>query len=159
MKNLNKKIILILLVFVIVLWLIFWIYKYKENLNITPEEKEKIVIDEYNFEQLEKVKDILSDIKREDKQFIDLKEFNDFYKQDIQPIKNCYYLRNYKSEDRVPYTFWFKLESEKYINKYWTEYYAYPKYDLPIARICDTWGCDDVTRLIFERTISNPCSD
>ncbi len=64
-----------------------------------------LTIDIYNFRQLEKVKIILKDLKRTDKQFFYLKDFNKIYNANIQPIKNCYYLRNYSTEDRVPYTF------------------------------------------------------
>ncbi len=60
---------------------------------------------------------------------------------------------------RNHYIFWFKLESEKYINEYWTEYYAYPKYDLPYNAFCGWWGdCNiDMNLMIFRDTISEPC--
>ncbi len=95
-----------------------------------------LTIDIYNFRQLEKVKVILKDLKRTDKKFLDLKDFNKIYNANIQPIKNCYYLRNYSTEDRVPYLFGFKLESYIYIYIYQTQYYAYPKYDIPYGQLC-----------------------
>ncbi len=76
-------------------------------------EKDKIAIDRYNFEQLEKSKPILESIPETDKNFYSLKEFNQKYSADIQPIKNCYYIRNYNWDEK--YIFWFKLESLIYI--------------------------------------------
>ena len=64
---------------------------------------------------------------------------------------------------------WFKLESSVFKSMYWTEYYAYPKYDLPVSNFCiwwaeslditeKTWGwCYDANKKAFIRTISNPC--
>ncbi|MDD2907810.1 MAG: hypothetical protein PHH98_04160 [Candidatus Gracilibacteria bacterium] len=127
-------------------------------------------IDMYNFRQLEKVKIILKDLKREDKQFFNLNEFNKIYNVDIQPIKNCYYLRNYKSEDRVPYTFGFELESliytfiygdDYYSNLYkyvfGQRYYTYPKYDLQYVPVYDSAGVFDGARSNYDYLISHPC--
>lgn len=119
-----------------------------------------IYIDIYNFNQSEKVKLILKDLKREDKQFLYLKDFNEIYNENIKPIKNCYYIRNYSSEDRVPYTLWFKFESIFYKTMYKTQYYVYPKYDIPYKTRCESWiWCYDWNRDNFEYTISNPCQD
>gem|GEM_PF-5061514 len=57
-------------------------------------ERDKITIDRYNFEQLEKAKPILESIPETDKRFYSLKEFNQKYSADIQPIKNCYSISN-----------------------------------------------------------------
>gem|GEM_PF-2637692 len=62
--------------------------KDEEQQNLSEEEK--INIDEYNFEQLEKVKNILNNIK--DFNFISLENFNNKYNQSITSIKNCYFL-------------------------------------------------------------------
>jgi hypothetical protein len=92
MINLLKKItIKKILIFIVLIFII------SEIINIST--------DIYNFKQLEKVKVILKDLKREDKQFFNLKEFNEIYNINIKPITNCYYLRNYITKDRVPYTF------------------------------------------------------
>lgn len=148
----------------LILWLI-WLFLINEIYNV--------YVDMYNFKQLEKVKIILKDLKRENKQFFYLNEFNEIYKSDIMPIKNCYYLRNYKSENRVPYTFWFKLNSYIYIYIYRKDYYIYPKYDLPVSRIAFWWcsysffwgfkcsnsSSNDATFNNFYGTISNPCRE
>ncbi len=116
-----------------------------------------LYIDNYNFKQLEKVKIVLKDLKRNDEQFLYLKDFNKIYNQNIKPIKNCYYLRNYKSEDRVPYIFWFKLESLFNIYLYKKNYFAYPKYDIPYEYFLPSR--DDINFYLFNKTISNPCQD
>ena len=117
-------------------------------------------VDVYNFRQLENVKLILKDLKMEDKEFFNLKEFNDIYDVNIKPIKNCYYLRNYNSKDRVPYAFWFKLESLLYKFIYWTTYYTYPKYDIPYRQMCVSgrW-CYDGAKDAYIYIISHPCKD
>lgn len=171
MKKNIKKILIILLVILLPIF-IYLLVDWK-----------KLYIDLYNFWQLQKVKFILKDLKREDEQFFYLKDFNEIYNKNIQPIKNCYYLRNYKSDDRVSYTFWFKLESEIFKNIYKTEYYAYPKYDLPVQSICMwwhwfcedevekdsdipyaknckfNWECFDTNRRAFENIVSEPCKN
>lgn len=119
-------------------------------------ESENLKIDEYNFEQLEKAKNILRNLKRTDTKFSSLKEFNNIYNSNIKPIKNCYYINKYNNKDRVLYNFWFKLESDKYIKKYWDENYIYPKYDLPISKVCfwlGEWGCYDLVYDKFNKTI------
>ncbi len=150
----------------VLLWK-YWYDYYRYERNVTIEEQNKRKIDEYNFEQLTKVKIILKDIKRSDKKFQSLKEFNHIYNADINPIKNCYYIKNYEDNNRVLYTFWFKLESKKYKDKYWligkygTVYYVYPKYDLPYSKVC-FWtkkSCTDLAYDHFDTIISNPCED
>jgi hypothetical protein len=161
LKNLNiskiKKNIIWILLFIIVLYLWVFLYSY-------IFEKDKIAIDRYNFEQLEKVKKSL-DNEKTDYRFRNLRDFNNKYNLNIQPIKNCYYIvttiyfDNYKWDSK--YIFWFHLESliYKFINFWWN--YTYPKYDLPVYNIC-IWGnrCDyDSNKAIYEFTISNPCQD
>ena len=173
----NHKIILASIILMIVI--LFWGKIIHNTYMISPEEKEKIAIDKYNFEQLKKVKEVLKDIPEEEMKFTNLKELNKKYDIEIEPIKNCYYvlttnfLDNYEWESS--YIFWFQLESNKYKNKYKEEYYAYPKYDLPVKELCapssTKWNpftvdvkdlettCTDMRRARFESTISNPCED
>lgn len=152
-KKLNKnniiKYIIIVLIPITLLYLTVLVYS-------LIYEQDKLAIDKYNFQQLDKVREILKNLKREDKQFFSLKEFNVIYNSDIKPIKNCYYITNYKSEDRIPYTFWFQIESLIYRFIHFSVNYAYPKYDLPYDRICASW-CYDRNKAIFEATISRPC--
>lgn len=143
----NKKVKYSLIIF----WILFLIW-----------QSYSVYIDIYNFRQLESVKIILKDLKRDDKQFFNLKEFNNIYTINIQPIKNCYYLRNYKWEDRVSFTFWFQLESLIFMWVYKTRYYAYPKYDLPVTKVCTgmyNWRCSDASWNNFRYVISHPCEE
>jgi hypothetical protein len=82
---------------------------------------------------------------------------------DIKPIKNCYYVSNGNKWDK--FIFWFKLESVFYKLKYKKEYYAYPKYDIPVSINCIwwvsvgwsklwSWGCFDISESLFIETIS-----
>lgn len=175
MKKKNLITWWILIVLLISMWLI--IFQYKKNLDteyynsLSQEEQDKIKIDEYNFEQLEKVKAILDPLDKDSYNFNNLKEFNEKFNQNIKPIKNCYYLIDKNSffrKNKGPwgYIFWFELESNMYIKKYGTKYYAYPNYDLPNDSMCiwwwwqgDWWWCFDRYRSVFESTISNPCQD
>ncbi|EKE28172.1 MAG: hypothetical protein ACD_3C00086G0016 [uncultured bacterium (gcode 4)] len=159
MKKYIQVIAWILALIVLVLIWKYWYDYYRFERNVTAEEQVKRKIDEYNFEQLIKAKQILSNIWKDDKKFFTLKEFNQKYNANIKPIKNCYYVSN--SNWGKPYIFWFQLESDKYKSIYWTGYYAYPKYDLPYSKIC-YWtkaSCHDFTYNIYEHTISNPCED
>ena len=142
MINLLKKItIKKSLIFIVLIFILF------EIINIST--------DIYNFKQLEKVKIILNDLKRENKQFLNLREFNEIYNVDIKPIKNCYYLRNYNSDDKEPYTIWFRLESLTYKIKYMKNYLIYPRYNLKEGTICIMWGgCNDMNFIFFIETIS-----
>jgi len=116
----NKQIMtwVFLLSLLILVWR-YWYDYFRYERNVTSEEYSKRKIDEYNFEQLEKVKDLLKNLKRSDKEFLSLSEFNKLYNAEIKPIKNCYYVKNYASSNRVLYNFWFKLESDKYKAKLW----------------------------------------
>lgn len=166
MKQIIRKLLIIVLLITVLVWVWFTIKLSVEKYNIhkielkeKEQEEEKIAIDEYNFEQLENAKIILDKISKENKKFYKLKDFNITYNADIKPIKNCYYISN--SNWREPYIFWFKLESGKYIKEYWSEFYAYPKYDKSILRYCG-WGTrcdDDLNFVVFSNTISNPCQD
>jgi hypothetical protein len=88
-KSLNKQKIIKLLkyitIFLITLYTLLAIYSF-------TLEQDKIAIDRYNFEQLEKVESILKNISEKDMHFYNYKQFNDEYNTDIKPIKNCYYL-------------------------------------------------------------------
>lgn len=140
--------------------------KQKYENSIPQSEKEKI--DEYNFWELEKVKINLSNFQKWDFTIRNYIDYNRKYDPDIKPIKNCNYVstENWKE----PFIFWFKLESDKYKNKYWTWTYVYPKYDLPKDEICfwlmpskieeyNNWNnwCDDKNNDKFMRIIEEPC--
>ena len=160
----EPKIVVIFLLLLVVLVLWSSIFLIEEPVSL--EEQKKIELDEYNFEQLEKVKAFLENTS--DYKFRNLYDFNRKFDQNIQPIKNCYYListnffenKNYYWNG-VWYIFWFKLESEKYINKYWTRYYIYPKNDFPTRKVCygSAESCSDWIFDKFDKIISNPCRD
>ena len=169
-KNIKITIWIILL---IILWVV-WKYSYNYYNNqkvLAQEEQENIKIDEYNFEQLEKVKNILDWLDKNSYSFENLKEFNEKFNENIEPIKNCYFLsdRNSYFENLKwwwGYIFGFKLYSDKYQKELWEQYlnhlsyYTYPKYDLPSSYICDWWNCDwDIIFGSLIKTISNPCED
>jgi hypothetical protein len=48
---------------------------------------------------------ILKDLKKEDKTFYQLKDFNAIYNTNIQPIKNCYYVNNFEVLNEQGYNF------------------------------------------------------
>jgi len=150
---------IIILILLVLIWKYGYDY-YKYEVNVSIEERENRKIDEYNFGELGKVKQILDNIWKNDKKFFTFKEFNEIYSTNIKPIKNCYYVSNSNWSEN--YIFWFRLESEKYINKYWNQNYAYPKYDLPYDTVCFglwEWGCSNFILDRFIYTISNPCED
>jgi len=161
----NHKIILTTIVWIIIL-LTWWKFIY-DTYFISPEEKEKIAIDKYNFSQLEKVKVVLKNISEGDMKFRNLQELNKKYNAKIEPIKNCYYTVTTNFFDDYVwesfYIFWFQLESNRYKNKYGEEYYTYPKYDLPYSERCYwmwEWECTkDIHLENFRYVISNPCND
>jgi len=165
----KKNIKILLLIPALIILGLVSIYAYdfiKYDINVTPEEQEKREIDEYNFTQLKKVRNILNKLDKNSYGFDNIWDFNKLYNGNIKPIKNCYYLSNKNWWEK--YIFWFKLESNKYIDKYWTESYIYPKYDIIKEEIClwmpdldwSKWkGCWDGNRDLFERIISNPCAD
>ena len=168
--KLNKKRIQKISFYLI--WIIIWIYVLVWLYSFIFEQ-DKMAIDRYNFEQLEKAKPILDNISKNGKNFDSLKEFNERYKVDIKPIKNCYYVSSYNWKRK--YIFWFQLEAM--INKFahpftfWYPYvsdnYAYPKYSLPWYQVCfgaglsrwAAWGCYDNNYDNFRYVISNPCKD
>jgi hypothetical protein len=57
-------------------------------------EIENFKIDQYNFEQLEKVKAVFQNRSEDVLTFNSIEEFNVQYNAGIIPIKNCYYLSN-----------------------------------------------------------------
>lgn len=138
--------------FKIVTFTFFWLFILSELFAL--------FIDFYNFRQLEKVKVVLKDIKREDKEFYNLKELNDIYNINIKPIKNCYDITKFDNIKKPKYMFWFKLESYIYRNIYWEKYYAYPKYSYDTSRMCTSWvWCYDASMEYFIKTISNSCEN
>lgn len=172
MKNKTKKIVIAIFISIAtIIWIIYVYNEYKVEEMITPEEQAKIEIDEYNFEQLDKVKNILDWLDKNSYGFENLKEFNEKFNENIESIKNCYFLsdknRYFETKSRNIekwkwwYIFWFKLESDKYIKKYWDKNYAYPKYDLPVFKLCFwvwDWWCYDDNKQTFIKTISKPCN-
>ncbi len=84
------------------IFILLWIYLLLDWRNI--------YIDMYNFEQLEKAKPILESIPGNAKKFYGLKQFNNLYSANIQPIKNCYQVSNDNWEEK--YIFWFQLKSK-----------------------------------------------
>ncbi len=147
----------------------------EEDPEILAYEAEAIEIDEYNFSQLEKVKQILKDIPMKEYDFGNVEEFNEQFNADITPIKNCYYIQatngnisEYKNIWQW-YIFWFKLESRKYQKKHNIEYFAYPEYNLSYWNVClaDLWPgglfdvigttCEDRNWWNFKWRISRLC--
>lgn len=147
----------------------------EDDSEILAYEQEAIQIDEYNFSQLEKVKQILKEVPIEEYDFRNIEEFNEQFNADITPIKNCYYI---EATEIIPirykeiwdwYIFWFKLESRKYQKKHNIEYFAYPEYSLSYNRACDAdlwpWWlfdvvwmtCDDRSWWNFKWRTSRPC--
>lgn len=152
-KIVIKSVKIILILIVATYWLV-GIYSF-------VFEQDKIAIDRYNFEQLNKSKQTLDKVKTSDR-FDNLKEFNNLYGTGIKPIKNCYYLTG--NNWNYPYLFWFQLESLLYKLLYMSTDYSYPGYDLLKYRICmwdwtaTWWSCiEDFKYNKFKRIISNPC--
>lgn len=156
MKNKYKIQIIVILLIIMVISVIYVINMYRF-------ESENIKIDEYNFAQLEKVKMILDSLDNENYDFFGIDEFNKNFNQNIEPIKNCYYIWNsswfFENNKSWEYMFGFMLESKKYIMKYWDKNYAYPKYNLPEYIACDSVSCDDWNLKGFKNIISNPCEE
>ena len=152
LKNFNVKILKKSLIWIIlfIISLYAWVFIYSYIF-----EQDKIAIDKYNFEQLEKVKTFLD--SKDNFEFKNLKEYNTKYNQNIEPLKNCYYVSSINWSKS--YIFWFQLESLIYkFIKLWGNY-AYPKYDLPVDYVCTWWNsCNyDFIFWRFNKTISNPC--
>ncbi len=120
MKTIYKVIIAILILVLI------WEYYYFV-------ERKAIEIDRYNFQQLEKAKKVVKNLKWEQKLYRarGLKDFNYQFDTDIEPLdkRYCYYVYyDYDKENNKPvFEFWFKLHSLLYKLKYLSLNYAYPK--------------------------------
>ena len=153
-KNKTKKIwiiILIILLPIFIYLLIDW---------------KNLYVDIYNFWQLNKAKPILESIDKDTKKFYSLKEFNEIYNTDIEPIKNCYDITSFNW--KYQYIFWFKLES-KILNLIYSKwYYVSPWYDKDVMLMCAwtmiwppkvEWWCPDRVIRDFIETITNPCKD
>lgn len=141
----------ILILGIIILWSIYII------------DKENIKVDEYNFNQLNFVNNIIINDEIYNKRFRNIGDFNKIYKSNIMPIKNCYFINDFNWNEK--YIFWFKLESLLYRIKYKNSFIVYPKYDLPKSKN-SFWlwrgKIDDNTDynyLDFIDHISNPCDE
>ena len=151
-KLINVKYIKMLIIFMLTLYVLSYVLI---GIYSFTFEKDKLAIDRYNFEQLEKAKPILETIWEKDERFSSLNEFNERYSADIKPIKNCYYVSNYNGNEK--YIFWFKLESLFNIYLYKKNYLAYPKYDIPYwKRLPANY---DYNFFSFEEIILKPCRD
>jgi hypothetical protein len=88
-KKINIKVIIksiiVILLFLIFIYLLVFAYSF-------TFEQDKIAIDIYNFNQLEKVKKTLCKLDKNSYKFDNINEFNKKFGQNIQPIKNCYVL-------------------------------------------------------------------
>ncbi|MDD2907807.1 MAG: hypothetical protein PHH98_04145 [Candidatus Gracilibacteria bacterium] len=167
----NIKIVIIKLILLILIILILGKYSYNYYINnehVTKEELENIKIDEYNFEQLEKVKSVLNGLNKNSYSFENLKEFNEKFNQNIKPIKNCYLLSNgnnvFLDKSNDNYIFMFKLYSMDYGKRYKNMYYIYPEYKFQEIEnsLCSSHGgiCGtDVAFGDYLETISTPCED
>lgn len=128
-----KKIALYAFIWILILYA--WVFIYS-----LVFEQDKLVIDRYNFRQLEKVKPILESIPKNAKKFHTLKEFNDIYKTDVKPIKNCYYVSN--ENGKYPYIFWFKLESLSFrLVRWWSSGFDYLYPDPSLFTFSCSFGC------------------
>lgn len=146
----------------IVLYTLLWIFTLYVWVFIYSIifERDKLVIDRYNFEQLENTKPILASIKKTNEWVFSLKEFNKKYHTSLKPINKCYFVRNFNGD--YPYIFWFQLESLIYKFLYFWKNYAYPKYALPYSSFCiwwPGWWCYDWSKELFKLTIDKPCKE
>ncbi|EKD44468.1 MAG: hypothetical protein ACD_71C00126G0003 [uncultured bacterium (gcode 4)] len=155
-------------ILILILWVLIWKYGYnyfRYGMIVSTEELENRKIDEYNFWELEKVKNLLKWWNKDLYKFNTLKEFNEKYKANIKPIKNCYFLSNTeKFFGKADYILLFEIFSEKYKNIYKHEYYVYPeiKYNQIEWSLCwgHGWVCTaDIIFWEYIETISNPCRD
>jgi hypothetical protein len=139
-------------------------------------EWRNIYIDYYNFQQLEKAKQVVENLKWEEKDYRvrDLKWFNYQFDADIEPLdkRYCYYVYYNKIPTGPWYifNFWFKLHSLLYKIKYWWTHYNYPyKMEEPepskecLEELKLPWlrwapSCVSVSRYRrFLDAINNPC--
>ena len=161
----KKKTIITLLVLLIlsIAWYIYYQY-----------DKENLKIDYYNFQQLEKAKNVVKNLKWEQKLYRarGLKDFNYQFDTDIEPLdkRYCYYVYySFDKENNKPvFEFWFKLHSLLYKMMYMSDNYAYPKLIKPkkIPEDCFNnqwklykvlWKCADPNYSYFISAISEPC--
>lgn len=160
----------------IIFILVFWLFSCsEENINtieISKNQEEDLIevenleIDEYNFEQLEKVKNILDWLDKNSYSFENLKDFNEEFNQNIKPIQNCYLLSNWNNiffnKSKDDYIFMFKLYSKYYFKKYKSIYYIYPEYKFNEIKnsLCSShwWDCGtDMAFWDYLQVISTPC--
>jgi hypothetical protein len=149
-------------------------------------EKKAIEIDKYNFQQLEKAKQVVENFEKSWKKLAlpvrTLDDFN-YWKwtnfsvwmwADIEPLdkRYCYYVYYNKIPTGPWYifNFWFKLHSLLYKIKYWWSHYNYPyKMEKPepskecLEELKLPWfrwapSCGWSRRYIhFIKVINNPC--
>lgn len=105
---------IIALIFIMLIFFIYDLIVNKKVLSVVEHENQKI--DEYNFMQLEKVKEILKTKDTKEYNFENLEEFNTQFELNIKPKKGAYYLS--KNNWDLEYIFWFQLFSQKFISKY-----------------------------------------
>lgn len=149
-KQTIKKSVIWIVILILWIYIVVWLYSF-------IFEQDKLAIDRYNFEQLEKAKPILESIPENAKKFYTLKEFNEQYRADIKPIDNCYYISN--SNWNQKYIFWFQLKSKIYRFIYFKSIFAHQKYSLPVDKMCTNDSCTNVILNHFYNIISNPCKD
>ena len=119
-KELYKKSSLFRIIIILLIWALI-IFEWKN-----------IYVDRYNFQQLEKAKKVVENLKWEQKLYRarGLKDFNYQFDTDIKPLDKRYcYDVYYDTNPTWPwyvFTFWFKLHSLLYKLMYWWEYYIYP---------------------------------
>jgi hypothetical protein len=138
-----------LIITVVFIYTSIWLYSF-------IFEQDKLAIDRYNFEQLEKAKPILENMPKLNS-FYWLKEFNEKLKANIQPIENCYFVANFNWNQK--YIFWFQLKSKIYILMYFWDIYFYPSYDIPYHSECDWFSCYDRFKNLSRTIVSQPCQD
>jgi len=120
LKELYKKSSLFRIVVILLIWALL-IFEWKN-----------IYVDRYNFQQLEKAKKVVKNLKWEQKYYPadNLKSFNYQFDTNIEPLdkRYCYdvYYSYFTEKKDYTFTFWFKLHSLLYKLIYGWEYYNYP---------------------------------
>ncbi len=97
-------------------------------------DKENLKIDYYNFQQLWKAKEVVENLKWEQKYYPadNLKSFNYQFDTNIEPLdkRYCYdvYYTYFTKRKDYTFTFWFKLHSKLFKLFNGWEYYKYPNW-------------------------------
>ncbi len=158
-------------IIVLMLWLISYMYFYGPLFSPVKTEIDNIMLDRYNFKQLEKIKSILSEVPREEYKFARLADFNRQFDVEVIPKKYCYYIMSthyFEDEEynwnELGYIFATKIHSKYYSDKYPEWFFVYPEYNLPIHNRCyrnlNTWEpfCYDWNFAKLEWTIVWVCT-